>query len=99
MARSEGLEPPTYKFVACCSIQLSYDRTQPRQLRRFFIFPSTPFLAPRVTRDATPHASLFLITANAALSDTWGPRNKRGAGSGEARTAFQPPGIFFNAMR
>lgn len=24
--RSEGLEPPTYKFVACCSIQLSYDR-------------------------------------------------------------------------
>jgi hypothetical protein len=26
MARSEGLEPPTYKFVACCSIQLSYDR-------------------------------------------------------------------------
>ncbi len=25
--RSEGLEPPTYKFVACCSIQLSYDRT------------------------------------------------------------------------
>jgi hypothetical protein len=27
MARSEGLEPPTYKFVACCSIQLSYDRT------------------------------------------------------------------------
>ena len=27
LARSEGLEPPTYKFVACCSIQLSYDRT------------------------------------------------------------------------
>ena len=26
VARSEGLEPPTYKFVACCSIQLSYDR-------------------------------------------------------------------------
>jgi hypothetical protein len=26
MARSEGLEPPAYKFVACCSIQLSYDR-------------------------------------------------------------------------
>ena len=24
-SRSEGLEPPTYKFVACCSIQLSYD--------------------------------------------------------------------------
>ena len=29
--RSEGLEPPTYKFVACCSIQLSYDRM--RRLR------------------------------------------------------------------
>ena len=29
MVRSEGLEPPTYKFVACCSIQLSYDRTCP----------------------------------------------------------------------
>ena len=28
MVRSEGLEPPTYKFVACCSIQLSYDRTR-----------------------------------------------------------------------
>ena len=31
--RSEGLEPPTYKFVACCSIQLSYDRT-PSSLQR-----------------------------------------------------------------
>ena len=30
VARSEGLEPPTYKFVACCSIQLSYDRTHSR---------------------------------------------------------------------
>ena len=29
--RSEGLEPPTYKFVACCSIQLSYDRTLRRE--------------------------------------------------------------------
>ena len=32
MVRSEGLEPPTYKFVACCSIQLSYDRA----MFRFF---------------------------------------------------------------
>ena len=38
--RSEGLEPPTYKFVACCSIQLSYDRARlpfsrrPRGIRR-----------------------------------------------------------------
>jgi hypothetical protein len=30
--RSEGLEPPTYKFVACCSIQLSYDRIIARRL-------------------------------------------------------------------
>ena len=34
MVRSEGLEPPTYKFVACCSIQLSYDRTCPGGLYR-----------------------------------------------------------------
>jgi SAM-dependent methyltransferase len=27
-SRSEGLEPPAYKFVACCSIQLSYDRVR-----------------------------------------------------------------------
>lgn len=26
LARSEELESPAYKFVACCSIQLSYDR-------------------------------------------------------------------------
>ena len=36
MARSEGLEPPTYKFVACCSIQLSYDRTAATVTSRFF---------------------------------------------------------------
>jgi hypothetical protein len=32
-SRSEGLEPPTYKFVACCSIQLSYDRAFLRRER------------------------------------------------------------------
>ncbi len=37
IARSEGLEPPTYKFVACCSIQLSYDRT--------IVFDSREFVA------------------------------------------------------
>ena len=26
MARLEGFEPPTYRFVACCSIQLSHRR-------------------------------------------------------------------------
>ncbi len=27
LARQEGFEPPTYRFVACCSIQLGYWRT------------------------------------------------------------------------
>jgi hypothetical protein len=26
-ARSEGLEPPAYRFEACCSVQLSYERS------------------------------------------------------------------------
>jgi hypothetical protein len=26
LARPEGLEPPAYKFEACCSIPLSYER-------------------------------------------------------------------------
>ena len=39
MARSEGLEPPTYKFVACCSIQLSYDRTAANGTSRLILFP------------------------------------------------------------
>ena len=26
MVRPEGFELPTYRFVACCSIQLSYER-------------------------------------------------------------------------
>ncbi len=30
MARSEGFEPPTPRFVVWCSIQLSYERTRPR---------------------------------------------------------------------
>ncbi len=33
MVRPEGVEPPTYWFVASCSIQLSYGRTlQQKQL-------------------------------------------------------------------
>jgi hypothetical protein len=39
MARSEGLEPPAYKFVACCSIQLSYDRTAASGTSRFLFSP------------------------------------------------------------
>ena len=27
MVRPEGFELPTYRFVACCSIQLSYERS------------------------------------------------------------------------
>ncbi len=35
MVRPEGVEPPTYWFVASCSIQLSYGRTlQVLQLRK-----------------------------------------------------------------
>jgi hypothetical protein len=30
MVRPEGVEPPTYWFVASCSIQLSYGRTSHR---------------------------------------------------------------------
>ena len=30
MVRPEGVEPPTYWFVASCSIQLSYGRTLQR---------------------------------------------------------------------
>jgi hypothetical protein len=32
MVRPEGVEPPTYWFVASCSIQLSYGRTLQKQL-------------------------------------------------------------------
>ena len=28
MVRSDGVEPPTYWFVASCSIQLSYERVE-----------------------------------------------------------------------
>jgi hypothetical protein len=36
MVRPEGVEPPTYWFVASCSIQLSYGRTlQGMQLSNF----------------------------------------------------------------
>ena len=31
MVRPEGVEPPTYWFVASCSIQLSYGRTWSRE--------------------------------------------------------------------
>ena len=44
--RSEGLEPPTYKFVACCSIQLSYDRTQ----HRHALMPATRYNTPYRSR-------------------------------------------------
>jgi len=44
--RSEGLEPPTYKFVACCSIQLSYDRTQYRHA----FMPATRYNTPYRSR-------------------------------------------------
>ncbi len=39
MVRPEGVEPPTYWFVASCSIQLSYGRT----LRERQLFKDTGF--------------------------------------------------------
>ncbi len=55
--RSEGLEPPTYKFVACCSIQLSYDRAFRRDdHRRYGVVFSFPAVgrAIRRERDSNP---------------------------------------------
>ena len=46
MVRPEGFELPTYRFVACCSIQLSYERLVKKDTKRtlkkgqvfFFVF-------------------------------------------------------------
>ena len=34
MVRPEGFELPTYRFVACCSIQLSYERLVKKDISR-----------------------------------------------------------------
>ena len=34
MVRPEGFELPTYRFVACCSIQLSYERSVKKDISR-----------------------------------------------------------------
>ena len=76
--RSEGLEPPTYKFVACCSIQLSYDRAlrrslfqrRPRGIRRFANDPcrarrvadSAESMRWRRGRDSNPRYDVTRIT-------------------------------------
>ena len=58
--RSEGLEPPTYKFVACCSIQLSYDRivvtgaTTENTGSRFSFLRPRPKSRIRRERDSNP---------------------------------------------
>jgi hypothetical protein len=79
MARSEGLEPPTYKFVACCSIQLSYDRTLDRRhYVGIFIFPSTTFTA-----------SFCMREGYSVVQARGGPASFcAGGGERAARTAF-----------
>lgn len=37
MVRPERFELPTYRFVACCSIQLSYERIQREKLNKILI--------------------------------------------------------------
>ena len=60
LARRQGFEPRTYRFVACCSIQLSYQRTQelvsilqPVFSQDYFLF-SSDFLATN-----RPEAALY----------------------------------------
>ena len=46
MVRSDGVEPPTYWFVASCSIQLSYERVEgviyPQKGARSILRPNNP---------------------------------------------------------
>ncbi len=69
MVRSEGLEPPTYKFVACCSIQLSYDRIHPHkrptQIRARQPIPSRPQITATRRR---PHDAAGRVRAQDARS-------------------------------
>ncbi len=51
MVRPEGFELPTYRFVACCSIQLSYERPTTANIgktdmvvKHFFVDPENIFL-------------------------------------------------------
>ncbi len=48
VARQEGFEPPTYRFVACCSIQLGYWRVSPEHFRNGW-------------RDALPNPDFSLV--------------------------------------
>ena len=49
VARQEGFEPPTYRFVACCSIQLGYWRVSPEHYRKgwYTVLPNPDFLLAR----------------------------------------------------
>ena len=60
MARLKGFEPLTYRFVACCSIQLSYSRTlrgrllpaYPTEVKQIFtLFLAHPVPLPRLLAD------------------------------------------------
>ncbi len=48
-SRSEGLEPPAYRFEACCSIQLSYDRAS---VEECYVLPFSSFDCARFARSA-----------------------------------------------
>ena len=45
MVRPEGFELPTYRFVACCSIQLSYERLVKKNVSRSLKYGQALFYA------------------------------------------------------
>ena len=58
MVRPEGVEPPTYWFVASCSIQLSYGRT---------LQGCNLFRIPKMGGESNPSRRMFRIDGSAPL--------------------------------
>ena len=67
MVRPEGFELPTYRFVACCSIQLSYERPTTANIgktsmavKHFFVifvhFFCFPVRAVKIRRSTMPES-------------------------------------------
>ena len=46
LVRPERFELPTHRFVACCSIQLSYERTERENMEKFFVVRPERFELP-----------------------------------------------------